>query len=163
MNYIRIDKDNLLNGEGVRVVLWTTGCEHHCFNCHNKETWCETNGVEFTNETKEELYKELSKEYIAGLTLSGGDPLAPHKREEIGKLVKETKEKFPNKDIWCWTGYKWEEIQDLPFLKYIDVLIDGEFVQALYSPNLKWKGSSNQRVIDVQKSLQENKVILYCE
>ena len=163
MNYIKIDKDNLLNGEGVRVVLWTAGCEHHCKNCHNKETWCETNGTKFTNKTKEELYRELSKEYIAGLTLSGGDPLAPHKREDIGKLVKGIKEKFPNKDIWCWTGYKWEEIQDLSLLKYIDVLIDGEFVQELYSPNLKWKGSSNQRVIDVQKSLQENKVILYCE
>lgn len=161
MNYLKITKDDLLNGEGVRVTLWVSGCNHHCKNCHNPETWNDKEGQLFDSKAIEEISNELLKPYIAGLTLTGGDPLYPNNRETIGDLIKEVKRKFPNKNIWLWTGYKWNEIKGLPFIKYIDVLIDGEFVQNLYSPNLMWRGSSNQNVIDVKKSLEQNKMVLY--
>lgn len=161
MNYLKITKDDLLNGEGVRVTLWVSGCSHHCKNCHNPETWNDREGQLFDSKAIEEISNELLKPYVAGLTLTGGDPLYPKNRETIGDLVKEVKRKFPNKNIWLWTGYKWGEIKDLPFIKYIDVLIDGEFIQDLYSPNLMWRGSSNQNVIDVKKSLEQNKIVLY--
>lgn len=163
MNYLKITKDDLLNGEGVRVTLWVSGCNHHCKNCHNPETWNDREGQLFDSKAIEEISNELLKPYVAGLTLTGGDPLYPKNRETIGDLIKEVKRKFPNKNIWLWTGYKWNEIKDLSFIKYIDVLIDGEFVQDLYSPNLMWRGSSNQNVIDVKKSLEQNKIVLYCK
>lgn len=163
MNYLKITKDDLLNGEGVRVTLWVSGCNHHCKNCHNPETWNDREGQLFDSKAIEEISNELLKPYVAGLTLTGGDPLYPKNRETIGDLIKEVKRKFPNKNIWLWTGYKWNEIKDLPFIKYIDVLIDGEFIQNLYSPNLMWRGSSNQNVIDVKKSLEQNKMVLYCK
>lgn len=163
MNYLKITKDDLLNGEGVRVTLWASGCSHHCKNCHNPETWNENVGQVFDYKAIQEIYNELSKPYISGLTLTGGDPLYSNNRETIGDLVKEVKRRFPNKNIWLWTGYKWNEIKDLTFIKYIDVLIDGEFIQDLYNPNLMWRGSSNQNVIDVKKSLEQNKIILYCK
>lgn len=163
MNYLKITKDDLLNGEGVRVTLWVSGCNHHCKNCHNPETWNEKVGQLFGSKVIQEIYNELSKPYVSGLTLTGGDPLYSNNRETIDDLVKEVKRRFPNKNIWLWTGYKWNEIKDLSFIKYIDVLVDGEFVQNLYSPNLKWRGSSNQNVIDVKKSLEQNKMVLYCK
>lgn len=163
MNYLKITKDDLLNGEGVRVTLWASGCSHHCKNCHNPETWNENVGQVFDYKAIQEIYNELSKPYISGLTLTGGDPLYSNNRETIGDLVKEVKRRFPNKNIWLWTGYKWNEIKDLTFIKYIDVLIDGEFIQDLYNPNLMWRGSSNQNVIDVKKSLEQNKIVLYCK
>ena len=163
MNYLKITKDDLLNGEGVRVTLWVSGCNHHCKNCHNPETWNDREGQLFDSKAIEEISNELLKPYVAGLTLTGGDPLYPKNRETIGDLIKEVKRKFPNKNIWLWTGYKWNEIKDLSFIKYIDVLVDGEFVQNLYSPNLMWRGSSNQNVIDVKKSLEQNKMVLYCK
>lgn len=163
MNYLKITKDDLLNGEGVRVTLWVSGCSHHCQNCHNPETWNEKAGQLFDSKAIQEIYNELSKPYISGLTLTGGDPLYPKNRETIGDLVKEVKRRFPNKNIWLWTGYKWNEIKGLSFIKYIDILVDGEFFQTLYSPNLMWKGSKNQNVIDVKKSLEQNKMILYCK
>lgn len=163
MNYLEITKDDLLNGEGVRVTLWVSGCNHHCKNCHNPETWNDKEGKLFDHKAIQEISDELLKPYIAGLTLTGGDPLYPNNRETIGDLIKEVKRKFPNKNIWLWTGYKWNEIKDLPFIKYIDVLVDGEFIQDLHSPNLMWRGSSNQNVIDVKKSLEQDKIVLYCK
>lgn len=163
MNYLKITKDDLLNGEGVRVTLWVSGCHHHCKNCHNPETWNENVGQIFDSKAVQEIYNELSKPYISGLTLTGGDPLYSNNREDIGDLIKEVKRRFPNKNIWLWTGYKWNVIKDLTFIKYIDVLIDGEFIQNLYDPNLIWRGSSNQNVIDVKKSLGQNKIVLYCK
>lgn len=163
MNYLKITKDDLLNGEGVRVTLWVSGCNHHCKNCHNPETWNDKEGKLFDHKAIQEISNELLKPYIAGLTLTGGDPLYPNNRETIGDLIKEVKRKFPNKNIWLWTGYKWNEIKNLPFIKYIDVLVDGEFIQDLYSPNLMWRGSSNQNVIDVKKSLEQDKIVLYCK
>ena len=163
MNYLKITKDDLLNGEGVRVTLWVSGCNHHCKNCHNPETWDDKEGQLFAHKAIQEISNELLNPYVAGLTLTGGDPLYPKNRETIGDLIKEVKRRFPNKNIWLWTGYKWNEIKDLSFIKYIDVLIDGEFIQDLYSPNLMWRGSSNQNVINVKKSLEQNKIVLYCK
>lgn len=163
MNYIRIDKDNLLNGDGVRVVLWTVGCNHLCENCHNPETHNPNNGVLFNEIAKQEIFNELEKDYTAGLTLSGGDPLFPASRDTITQLCKEVKEKFPNKNIWCWTGFTYEQIKDLEIMNYIDVLVDGRFVQELKDTALKWRGSSNQRVIDIKETRKKGEIVLYCD
>lgn len=163
MNYIRIDSEDMNNGEGFRVVLWVAGCNHHCLNCHNPETWNEKAGRPFTEETKEELFELLSKDYIDGLTLSGGDPLFPNNREPLTELCKEVKEKFPNKNIWCWTGYLYEQVKDLPIMEYIDVLVDGPYIDSQRDITLNWRGSPNQRVIDVQKTRKENKIVLFCK
>ena len=147
MKYLNMSNDDLRNGEGVRVVLWVSGCNHFCKGCHNPESWNCNNGYTFNEEAKEELFKELNKTYITGLTLSGGDPLFPSNRDELTKLCKEVKEKFPNKDIWCWTGYLYEEVKSLPIMQYIDVLIDGPYIEELRDITLQWRGSSNQKII----------------
>ncbi len=151
MKYHNITKDDMLNGSGLRVVLWVAGCSHKCKGCHNPITWDPNSGVEFDEEAKKEIFNELEHSYITGLTLSGGDPLYVGNRSVILELVKEVKVKFPTKNIWLYTGYKYEEIKDLPHLEYIDVLVDGEFVEELKDPNLEWKGSSNQNVIYLKK------------
>lgn len=161
MRYHNITKDDMLNGEGLRVVLWVSGCSHHCKNCHNPVTWDPDEGLPFDKAAKEELFAALSKPYISGITLSGGDPLYCSNRPAIGELVKEIKNRFPDKTIWLYTGYTWEAISDLLFLPYIDVLIDGKFVESLKDPKLHWRGSSNQRIIDVKASLMEDQVVLY--
>ena len=163
MNYHNITKCDILNGEGVRVVLWVSGCSHHCPNCHNAITWDENGGLLFDENAKKELFDALNQEYIDGITFSGGDPLFLGNREVVGNLVEEIKQQFPNKNIWLYTGFLWEEIKDLPFVKDIDVLVDGRFEQDKFSTKALWRGSTNQRVIDAKKSLLENKVVLYCE
>ena len=163
MRYLSILDCDIADGVGVRIALFVAGCNHHCLNCHNPETWNEKVGRPFTEETKGELFKLLSKDYIDGLTLSGGDPLFPNNREPLTELCKEVKEKFPNKTIWCWTGYLYEQVKDLPIMKYIDVLVDGPYIDSQRDITLNWKGSPNQRVIDVQKTRKENKIVLYCE
>ena len=163
MNYHNITKDDMLNGDGLRVVLWVSGCNHHCKNCHNPITWHEKNGLTFDEDAKKELFELLGRDYMSGITFSGGDPLMPCNTECVGKLIDEISKKFPTKTIWLYTGYTWEEIKDLPFINKIDVLVDGEFVQELKDEKLKWKGSSNQRVINVKETLKQNKVILHCE
>ena len=163
MNYIKINKVDIANGIGIRVSLWVAGCNHHCLNCHNPETWNEKAGRPFTEETKGELFELLSKDYIDGLTLSGGDPLFPNNREPLTELCKEVKEKFPNKTIWCWTGYLYEQVKNLPIMEYIDVLVDGPYIDSQRDITLNWKGSPNQRVIDVQKTRKENKIVLFCK
>lgn len=150
----------MLNGDGLRVVLWVAGCSHKCPNCQNPITWDVQGGLPFTEQTKDELYQKMNHDYISGVTFSGGDPLHPANRETITELVKSIIEQFPDKTIWIYTGYLWEEVKDLPVMKYIDVLVDGEFVEKLKDTKLHWKGSSNQRVIDVQKSLN-GEIILY--
>lgn len=162
MNYHNITKDDMLNGEGLRVVLWVAGCNHHCKGCHNPITWNENDGLPFDDNAKNEIFELLNRDYISGITFSGGDPLMPCNREKVGETIKEIHNKFPNKTIWVYTGYKFEEVKDLPFMKYVDVLVDGEFVEELKDVNLFWKGSSNQKVIDVKKSLNENKIVLHC-
>lgn len=160
MRYHNITKDDMLNGDGLRVVLWVAGCEHNCPNCQNPVTWDIMGGLEFDAAAKEELFSELNKPYISGITFSGGDPLHPQNRDEVGKLIGEYKEKFPDKTIWLYTGYEWHEIKDLPFIKNIDILVDGKYIDALRDVNLPWRGSSNQKVIDVKKSLEIGKTVL---
>lgn len=151
MNYHNITKCDLKNGEGIRVVLWVSGCEHKCNGCHNPQTWNKDSGIPFDTSAKLEIFEELEKDYVTGLTLSGGDPLAKSNRNEILDLMIEVKDKFPNKDIWCYTGYELNEIRDLEHIKYIDVLVDGKFKKELSTPSPKWCGSSNQKVIYLRK------------
>ena len=161
MRYHNITKDDMLNGEGLRTVLWVAGCNHNCKGCHNPITWDIRGGIPFDEAAKEELFEQLEKPYISGVTLSGGDPLHPKNREEIGALVTEIRERFPEKTIWLYTGYTWEEISDLPFLPLLTVVVDGRFVEELKDSALHWKGSANQRVIDVKKTLESGSVVLH--
>lgn len=151
----------MLNGEGLRTVLWVAGCSHNCPQCHNPVTWDINGGLAFDEAAKEELFEELKKDYISGVTFSGGDPLHEKNREEIRKLAEDIREKFPDKTIWLYTGYEWEEICGIPFLPNIDVIVDGEFKIEEKDNSLHWKGSANQRVIDVKESLKTGKVQLY--
>lgn len=161
MRYHNITKDDMLNGDGLRVVLWVSGCNHNCKECHNPITWDIRGGLPFDQAAKEELFEELEKPYISGVTLSGGDPLHPDNREDIGKLVDEICDKFPNKTIWLYTGYDWEDICQLSFIRKVDVVVDGEFIVAKKDNRLHWKGSSNQRVIDVQRTRMTGVVALH--
>ena len=167
MNYEKIDKCSVSNGTGVRTVLWVSGCDIHCRNCQNPQTWDFDSGIPFTDDTMQEILYDLSKPYIKGLTLSGGHPLDPHNAPKVLKIVKRVKMVFPNKDIWIYSGYVWEDIiKDKTLreiLKYTDVLIDGAYVDELRDISLAFRGSSNQRIIDVPKSLEQNKVILWQE
>ena len=151
----------MLNGEGLRTLLWVAGCSHNCPQCHNPVTWDINGGLAFDEAAKEELFEELKKDYISGVTFSGGDPLHEKNRGEIGKLAEDIREKFPDKTIWLYTGYEWEEICGIPFLPNIDVIVDGEFKIEEKDNSLHWKGSANQRVIDVKESLKTGKVQLY--
>ena len=162
MKYHNITHDDMLNGSGLRVVLWVSGCEHMCPNCHNQITWDINNGLDFDEEAKKEIFDALEKDYIKGITFSGGDPLHKQNREDILKLAKEIKLKFPKKDIWLYTGYTWEEINDLDIIQYIDILVDGRFIEELADEQLHWRGSPNQRVIDVKRTLIEDKIVHYC-
>lgn len=162
MRYHNITKDDMLNGDGLRVVLWVAGCNHNCRECHNPITWDIRGGIPFDQAAKEELFVQLEKPYVTGITLSGGDPLHPSNREDIGKLISEIYEKYPHKTIWLYTGYDWEQICGLPFIKKVDVVVDGEFIVEKKDTKLHWRGSSNQRVIDVQRTLISGGVVLHC-
>lgn len=161
MRYHNITKEDMLNGDGLRVVLWFAGCDHHCKNCQNPITWDPEGGLPFDEEAKQELFAELEKDYISGITFSGGDPLYKGTRDGLLELIKELKEKYPKKTIWLYTGYLWEEICHLELIPYLDVVVDGKFVEELKDNNLPWKGSSNQRVIDVKMTLELGKTVLY--
>lgn len=150
MNYHNITKEDMLNGEGIRSVLWVSGCMHHCPGCQNPQTWSEHSGILFDEEAKRELMESLKPDYISGLTLSGGDPLFPNNREEILQLVKLVKELYPNKTIWLYTGFLYEDVKDLEIMKYVDVVVDGKFEQNLLDNSLMWRGSSNQRIIRLE-------------
>lgn len=161
MKIIRIDKNNQVNGAGLRCVIWISGCENRCTHCHNRETWDYDLGHNLTTEDEDTILKQLSSSEISGITLTGGDPLAPKNRAEVAMFCAWIKKLYPQKTIWCYTGHFFDEVKD--FLTDIDVLVDGRFVIELYSPKLKWRGSSNQRVIDVKQSLAQNKVIDYID
>jgi anaerobic ribonucleoside-triphosphate reductase activating protein len=167
MNYHDITKCDMLNGDGLRVVLWVAGCSHHCMGCQNPQTWDPNEGILFDDKAKEELFEALNLNYISGITFSGGDPLYLYHREEVLELMKEIKKKFPNKTMWLYTGFTFEEIIKWPngeeILSYLDVLVDGRFILEERDPNLLWVGSPNQRVIDVQKTLQSSHIIKHCE
>jgi anaerobic ribonucleoside-triphosphate reductase activating protein len=151
----------MLNGDGLRTVLWVAGCNHKCKGCHNPITWDIKGGIPFDSNAKAELFEKLSKDWIAGVTFSGGDPLHPQNRDEIGELIHEVHEKFPNKTIWLYTGYLFEEVKHLEYISLVDVLVDGEFIKKFLDSKLHWCGSSNQRIIDVKKSLEIGKIVLH--
>lgn len=159
MRYHDITKCDLLNGDGVRVVLWVSHCEHNCKGCHNPQTHNIHSGIPFDVCAKKELFDNINDEDIKGVTFSGGDPLSTANRKEVLLLAREIKEKFSNKDIWLYTGYSWKDIKNLDNIEYIDILVDGKYIESLSFPSPKWRGSSNQRVILVQESLKQNKVI----
>ncbi|HHV12577.1 MAG TPA: anaerobic ribonucleoside-triphosphate reductase activating protein [Clostridiales bacterium] len=170
MNYGTIKKTDIANGLGVRVSLFVSGCTHHCKGCFNSETWDFKYGKPFTEETEQELIDALSHEYINGLSLLGGEPMEPRNQRVLLPFVKRVKSLFPKKDIWCYTGYTFES--DLlgdsrancectkELLSNIDVLVDGEFVEELKDISLQFRGSSNQRIIDVKASLESGTVQL---
>ena len=160
MRYHNITKDDMLNGEGLRVVLWVAGCGHACPGCHNPVTWDADGGLPFDQDAEDELFAELGKDYVSGVTLSGGDPLFPANRADVGALCARIRQRFPDKTIWLYTGYTWEEIQDLPLLENVDVVVDGRFVQTQADSQLHWRGSANQRVIDVVRTRTSNEVVL---
>lgn len=161
MRYNQIREMDISNGPGVRVSIFMQGCHFHCKNCFNKETWDFEGGEEFTEDTIKKVLQLSNKEYIKGLSILGGEPMHPNNIEGTTKLAKAFKEEYPDKTIWVWSGYRFDEdLKDKEVLNYIDVLVDGTYKEELHNPTLKWKGSSNQRVIDVPKSLRQKEIIL---
>lgn len=161
MNYHNITVDDMLNGDGLRTVLWVAGCDHRCRGCQNPQTWDEKSGVPFDEKAKEELFEALSRDYMNGVTFSGGDPLMPCNRETVGALIKEISDALPDKTIWLYTGSLFEDVCSLPFIKYIDVIVDGPYMEGLRDVQLHWKGSANQRVIDVKRTLKTGRIVLW--
>lgn len=159
MKYNKIRKMDIADGPGVRVSIFMQGCAFNCEKCFNPETHDFKGGKEFNDETINRVLKLCENENIEGLSILGGEPMHPQNIEGTTKLAKAFKEKFPNKNIWAWTGFQFDKnLKDTEVVKYLDVLVDGQYVDALHNPTLHWKGSSNQRVIDVQKSLKDNKI-----
>lgn len=164
MNYHDIKHDDMNNGPGLRVTLFVSGCDHYCNGCQNPETWNTKSGIPFDDTAIEEIFEQLDNDYISGITFSGGDPLNENNRVEVCSLIHQVRLKYgKSKSIWIYTGYTWEEIVNTltPILLGIDVLIDGMFDKNLADVNYHWAGSTNQRVIDVQKSLEKKKIVLY--
>lgn len=173
MNYHLIKTDDMLNGSGLRVVLYLSSCNHHCPGCHNPETWDCNSGKEFNKEAINQLFAHMNNNYIAGLTLSGGDPLNENNLDDVLSLCEQIREVYGNtKTIWLYTGYEWEEVftewvtdkyqsRRRDILKLCDVLVDGRFEEDKADINYPWAGSTNQRVIDIRKSLETNNVVLW--
>lgn len=159
MRYNKIRKMDISDGPGVRVSIFMQGCEFNCKECFNPETHDFNGGKEFNDDTINKVLELCKNENVKGLSILGGEPMHPKNIEGTTKLAKAFKEKLPNKDIWVWSGFLFDkDLKDKEVLKYVDVLVDGTYVDSLRNPTLKWRGSSNQRVIDVQKSLKENKI-----
>ena len=181
MRYHNITTADMMNGEGLRVVLWLSGCSHHCYNCQNPVTWDENDGLIFDESAKEELFRELDKDYISGLTLSGGDPLHEANLDGVLELINRFRLLFPNKSIWIYSGYSWNQVMNpvitddfnpsrdellhkrKEIVKQCDVMVDGRYIDSQRNVQAKWRGSDNQRVINVQESLKQGKVVLYCD
>lgn len=164
MNYHKIITDDQLNGDGLRVVLFVSGCSHCCEGCHNEQTWDKNSGKQFTDKEVDTILNMLSEDYISGITLSGGDPLFKDNIDTIYKLITTIRKKYnKSKTIWLYTGYKFEDVKKLynNILQEIDVLVDGKFIESLADVKYKWAGSTNQKVIDVQQSLAQNKIVLH--
>ena len=171
MYYGEIKKCDIANGEGVRVSLFVSGCTHHCPGCFNQETWNFSYGKEYTDETEQEIIEALSPDYINGLSLLGGEPFEPQNQKVLVQLLRKVRERYPQKTIWCYSGYLFDrellsesrarcEYTD-EMLSMIDILVDGRFVEKLKDIRLVFRGSSNQRIIDVKKSLNNGEVILW--
>lgn len=163
MRYHNITKDDMLNGDGLRVVLWVAGCSHCCPECQNPITWDPNGGILFDEAAKTEIFEELKKDYISGITFSGGDPLHVRNEGDVTALAREIRMKFPKKTIWLYTGGSWDSVKNREVVRYLDVLVDGEYECAKRDTQLHWRGSSNQRVIAVQESLRQGRVVLHCE
>lgn len=169
MNYAEIKKNDIANGLGVRVSLFVSGCTHRCKNCFNSIAWDFNYGKEFTIEVEDEIINALKKPFVSGLTLLGGEPMEPKNQSALVKFLKRVKTELPEKNIWCYTGYLLEkellvgrahtEVTN-EMLSYIDVLVDGKFVEELKSLTLKFRGSSNQRLIDLKKTLETKQLVL---
>lgn len=165
MRYHNITTDDMLNGDGLRVVLWVAGCGHCCKGCQNPITWDPDGGLPFDGAARQEIFEELDKSYISGITFSGGDPLHPSNRRDVRALAAEIRGRYPGKTVWLYTGDRWEDVRHDPMMADIDVLVDGEFHETEKDVKLLWKGSANQRVIDVQKTLAQGEPsvpVLYC-
>ena len=158
MRYNLIRKMDISNGPGVRVSIFMQGCSFHCKNCFNQETWDFEGGQEFTEDTINKVLELSNKPEVKGLSILGGEPMHPTNIEGTTKLAKAFKEKYPEKSIWAWTGFQYEDIKDKDVFNYIDVLVDGQYKDELHDPTLKWRGSSNQRVINIKESKKQNKV-----
>ena len=178
MRYHKIRKMDISNGPGVRVSIFMQGCEFHCENCFNKETWDSNSGIPFNNEAKQEIFNELSKDYISGITLTGGDPLYKDNLTNVLSLLNQIRISYPTKTIWLYTGYTLEQIlqpllintipteeeeKRIDIVKMVDVLVDGPYVDAQRDVTAKWRGSTNQRVINIPETLKQQKVVLYCD
>ena len=160
MRYNKIRKMDISNGPGVRVALFVQGCTFNCKNCFNPETHDFNGGKEFTKETIEHILSLCENENVEGLSILGGEPMHPKNIDGVTELAREFKKRFPNKNLWAWTGFLFDQyLKDKEIAKYLDVVVDGQYVDELHNFLLKWRGSSNQRVIDVKKSLKENKVV----
>ena len=178
MNYLKIEHEDVCNGIGIRCAIWFTGCSHECAKCFNKETWNPSSGILFDNEAKQEIFNELSKDYISGITLTGGDPLYKNNLTDVLSLLNQIRISYPTKTIWLYTGYTLEQIlqpllintipteeeeKRIDIVKMVDVLVDGPYVDAQRDVTAKWRGSTNQRVINIPETLKQQKVVLYCD
>ena len=181
MRYHNITTADMMNGEGLRVVLWLSGCSHHCYNCQNPVTWDENDGLIFDESAKEELFRELDKDYISGLTLSGGDPLHEANLDGVLDLVNRFRLSLPNKSIWIYSGYTWNQVMNpivtsdfnpkrddiirkrQEIIKQCAVMVDGRYIDSQRDISLKWRGSINQKVIDIKRSIMQNELVLYCK
>lgn len=179
MNYSGISECDVLNGTGFRVVLFVSGCSHRCYNCQNPKTWDKNFGHPFTEKTRQYIFNCLDKDYIDGITITGGDPLHENNLDEILLLIKEIRISFPEKTIWLYTGYSYQKIfrgesscisqeglnnfKRRKIIKLCDVLVDGEYIDEQKDLTLKWRGSRNQHVIDIKQTLAQNKMVLYCD
>ena len=162
MRYNKIRKMDIADGPGVRVSIFMQGCTFNCKNCFNPETHDFNGGKEFTDDTISRVLTLCENDNVEGLSILGGEPMHPTNIEGTTRLAKAFKEMFPDKTLWVWSGFQFDkDLKDKEVMKYIDVLVDGQYVDELHDFTLKWKGSSNQRVIDVQKSLKEKKVVLF--
>lgn len=178
MNYHNVTHDDMNNGDGLRVVLWLSGCSHHCYQCQNPQTWNPNSGIPFDNEAKQEIFNELYKDYISGITLTGGDPIYKDNLTDVLSLLNQVRLSYPIKTIWLYTGYTLEQIlqpllintipteeeeKRIDIVKMVDVLVDGPYIDAQRDITLKWRGSANQRVINIPETLKQQKVVLYCD
>jgi anaerobic ribonucleoside-triphosphate reductase activating protein len=172
LNYAEIKYNDIANGVGVRVSIFVSGCTHRCKNCFNSVAWDFNYGKPFTDKVKEQILDSCSEEYIAGISLLGGEPFEPENQPELLEFLKEFKERFPQKTVWCYSGYTYEQLKGITpsraristtddMLNHIDVLVDGKFVEELHSITLRFRGSSNQRLIDLNETRKQCKIVLW--